>query len=46
MVDTRLKYATSDTYIKHLANCIEQPAMGVDLLLILGFQDKDDLNRN
>lgn len=34
------------TNVKHLPNGIEEPAMGVDLFLILGLENKDELNRN
>lgn len=36
----------SSTCIKHLANGIKQPTVGIDLLLVLGFQDKNNLDRN
>ena len=31
-------------YLKHLADRVEQPTMGVDLLLVLRFEDQDKLN--
>lgn len=34
------------TYIDHLANGVEEPPVRVDLLLILGFDAEDDLDRD
>ena len=34
------------TYLKHRTDGIEEPTMGVDLLLILCLQDKDNLYRD
>lgn len=35
-----------ETYVERFADSIEEPTMRVDLLLILGLEHKDDLNRN
>ena len=32
------------TYLQNLADTVEEPSMRVDLLLILGFEDEDDLH--
>ena len=34
----------NSAYLKHFSNSIEEPSMGVYLLLILGFQDENDLD--
>jgi len=36
----------NDAHLKDFANAIEEPSMGVDLLLVFGFQDEDDLDRH
>ena len=33
-------------YLEYPADSIEQPTMRIDLFLILGFDDENDLNRN
>ena len=33
-------------YLQYTSNGIEEPMMRIDLLLILGLQDKNDLNRD
>ena len=33
-------------YLEHFTNSIEEPSMGIDLLLVLGLQDEDDLDRH
>lgn len=33
-----------DAYLKYLADSIEEPSMGIDLLLVLGLQNQDDLD--
>jgi len=35
-----------DTYLKHLTDSIEKPPVGIDLLLVLGLQNQDDLDRH
>lgn len=32
--------------MEHFADCIEQPTMRVDLLLVLGLDDQNELNGN
>jgi len=36
----------SSTHVKHFTDGVEEPTVRVDLLLILGFKDKDDLDRH
>ena len=36
---------TITSYLKHLADSVEQPAVRVDLLLVLRLDDKDNLDR-
>lgn len=38
------KINVKSTHLEDLANTIEEPSMGIDLLLIFSFQNKDDLN--
>ena len=35
-----------DSYVQHTTNCVEQPTMRVDLLLVLRFQYQNNLNRH
>ena len=36
----------NDAYLKHFTNGIEEPSVGVDLLLVLCLQDEYDLDRH
>ena len=41
-----LAFRRKDAHLKHFAYSIKKPSMGIDLLLVLGLQDQDDLNRH
>ena len=35
-----------NAHLKHFSDSVKKPAMGIDLLLVLGLQDQDDLDRD
>ena len=41
-----LHFSTKNAYLEHFTNSIEEPSMGIDLLLVLGLQDQDNLDRH
>ena len=45
MSNTERRQVTITSYLKHLADSVEQPAVRVDLLLVLRLDDKDNLDR-
>jgi hypothetical protein len=41
-----MRIALRETDLQYLTNGVEQPTMGVDLFLVLGLDDEDDLDWN
>ena len=46
VLDQRFHLPILASHLEHLTNGVEQPSMGVNLLLVLCFDDKNNLNRH